>query len=64
MLQPDTTVEVVARRVIDGPRVHFVLHFAHLEQIGCSSIEFRLTRSVSFPIWQRRREYWFRQSPS
>ena len=39
-LQPDgTMVEVMARRVIDGPRVHFVLHFADLEQIGCPSIE-------------------------
>ena len=39
-LQPDgTMVEVMARRVIDGPRVHFVLHFADLEQIGRPSIE-------------------------
>jgi sigma-54 dependent transcriptional regulator, acetoin dehydrogenase operon transcriptional activator AcoR len=30
-LQPDgTTVEVMARRVIDGPRAHYVLHFADL----------------------------------
>ncbi|CAN5616743.1 transcriptional regulator MimR [soil metagenome] len=39
-LQPDgTMVEVMARRVIDGPRVHFVLHFADLEQIASPSIE-------------------------
>jgi hypothetical protein len=32
-LQPDgTTVEVMARRVMDGPRVHFVLHFADLDR--------------------------------
>lgn len=32
-LQPDnTTVEVLARRVLDGPRPHFVLHFADLAQ--------------------------------
>ena len=32
-LQPDgTSVEVTARRVLDGPRVHFVLHFTDLAQ--------------------------------
>lgn len=39
-LQPDhTMVEVTARRVMDGPRVHFVLHFADLEQITSRTIE-------------------------
>ncbi|MCW2511677.1 MAG: hypothetical protein JWR11_719 [Mycobacterium sp.] len=34
-LQPDhTTVEVLARRVLDGPRPHFVLHFADLAQFA------------------------------
>ena len=33
-LQPDgTAVEVIARRVLDGPRFHFVLHFADLGQL-------------------------------
>ena len=32
-LQPDgTSVEVTARRVLDGPRAHFVLHFTDLAQ--------------------------------
>jgi hypothetical protein len=39
-LQPDgTMVEVMARRVIDGPRVHFVLHFADLGQNASPPIE-------------------------
>ncbi len=39
-LQPDgTMVDVMARRVIDGPRVHFVLHFADLVQIGSPTTE-------------------------
>lgn len=34
-LQPDhTTVEVLARRVLDGPRPHYVLHFADLAQFS------------------------------
>jgi hypothetical protein len=34
-LQPDgTMVEVTARRVNDGPRVHFVLHFADLDPMA------------------------------
>ncbi len=34
-LQPDgTSVEVTARRVLDGPRVHFVLHFSDLARPG------------------------------
>ena len=33
-LQPDgTSIEVIARRVLDGPRAHFVLHFADLAQL-------------------------------
>jgi sigma-54 dependent transcriptional regulator, acetoin dehydrogenase operon transcriptional activator AcoR len=32
-LQPDgTSVEVTARRILDGPRAHFVLHFTDLAQ--------------------------------
>jgi hypothetical protein len=39
-LQPDDTmVEVMARRVMEGTRVHYVLHFADLEQIGSRTIE-------------------------
>ena len=40
ILRPDeTTVEVVARRVLDGPCAHFVLHFADLEQVTGRSVE-------------------------
>jgi hypothetical protein len=39
-LQPDnTTVEVIARRVLEGPRPHFVLHFANLAQFGGQAID-------------------------
>jgi hypothetical protein len=39
-LQPDgTMVEVMARRVIDGPRVHFVLHFADLDPMAIRPLE-------------------------
>jgi hypothetical protein len=39
-LQPDDTmVEVMARRVMDGPRVHFVLHFADLDQLPGRTVE-------------------------
>jgi hypothetical protein len=34
-----TTVEVIARRVLDGPRAHFVLHFADLEQFPGRGVE-------------------------
>jgi sigma-54 dependent transcriptional regulator, acetoin dehydrogenase operon transcriptional activator AcoR len=40
ILRPDeTTVEVVARRVLDGPCAHFVLHFTDLEQVTGRSVE-------------------------
>ena len=40
ILRPDeTTVEVVARRGLDGPRAHFVLHFADLEQFTGRSVQ-------------------------
>jgi len=39
-LQPDgTMVEVIARRVLDGPRAHFVLHFADLEQVSSGAVD-------------------------
>ncbi|MBB3606468.1 transcriptional regulator of acetoin/glycerol metabolism [Mycolicibacterium sp. BK556] len=39
-LQPDgTTVEVLARRVIDGTRTHFVLHFADLEPVMSRAVD-------------------------
>jgi len=39
-LQPDgTSVEVIARRVLDGPRAHFVLHFVDLGQFASRPIE-------------------------
>jgi hypothetical protein len=39
-LQPDNTaVEVIARRVLDGPRPHYVLHFADLGQFTSQAIE-------------------------
>jgi hypothetical protein len=39
-LQPDnTTVEVIARRVLEGPRPHFVLHFADLAQFAGQAID-------------------------
>jgi hypothetical protein len=39
-LQPDnTTVEVIARRVLDGPRPHYVLHFADLGRFASQAIE-------------------------
>lgn len=39
-LQPDDTmVEVMARRVMDGPRVHFVLHFADLGPVPARTVE-------------------------
>lgn len=39
-LQPnDTTVEVLARRVLDGPRPHYVLHFADLAQFTSPTVE-------------------------
>ena len=42
-LQPDnTTVEVLARRVLDGPRPHFVLHFADLAQFASPASELPL----------------------
>ena len=38
-LQPDdTSVEVIARRVLDGPRAHYVLHFADLAQFASRAI--------------------------
>lgn len=46
-LQPDnTTVEVIARRVLDGPRPHFVLHFADLAQFGHAAIDLASRRGV------------------
>jgi transcriptional regulator of acetoin/glycerol metabolism len=42
-LQPDNTaVEVIARRVLDGPRPHYVLHFADLGQFVSQAIELPL----------------------
>lgn len=39
-LQPDgTAVEVIARRVLDGPRAHFVLHFADPEQFDSRAVD-------------------------
>lgn len=39
-LQPDnTTVEVLARRVLDGPRPHYVLHFADIAQFTSPAVE-------------------------
>jgi transcriptional regulator of acetoin/glycerol metabolism len=39
-LQPDgTSVEVIARRVLDGPRAHFVLHFADRAQFGSGVVD-------------------------
>jgi transcriptional regulator of acetoin/glycerol metabolism len=39
-LQPDgASVEVIARRVLDGPRAHFVLHFADLEQFDSEAVD-------------------------
>ena len=38
-LQPDnTSIEVIARRVLDGPRPHYVLHFADLAQFASRAI--------------------------
>jgi hypothetical protein len=38
-LQPDnTSIEVIARRVLDGPRPHYVLHFADLVQFASRAI--------------------------
>ena len=39
-LQPDnTSIEVIARRVLEGPRPHFVLHFADLAQFAGQAID-------------------------
>jgi transcriptional regulator of acetoin/glycerol metabolism len=39
-LQPDgTSVEVIARRVLDGPRAHFVLHFTDLERFVSAAVD-------------------------
>lgn len=46
-LQPDgTSVEVIARRVLDGPRAHFVLHFADLEQFGSAAVDLTVESAV------------------
>jgi hypothetical protein len=50
-LQPDgTAVEVVARRVIDGTRTHFVLHFADLETVRNRAVEAGPHVGVRAPI--------------
>jgi hypothetical protein len=41
-LQPDnSTVEVIARRVLEGPRPHYVLHFADLAQFASQAIDLK-----------------------
>jgi len=46
-LQPDgSTVEVIARRVLEGHRAHFVLHFADLERVSRRPPEPALKLSV------------------
>ncbi len=50
-LQPDgTSVEVTARRVLDGPRAHFVLHFTALAQQGTPMVAAPLKRHTIAPI--------------
>ena len=50
-LQPDgTSVEVTARRVLDGPRVHFVLHFTDLAQHSTPMVAPPLQRHSIAPI--------------
>lgn len=50
-LQPDgTSVEVTARRVLDGPRVHFVLHFTDLAQHRTPMVAPPLQRHSIAPI--------------
>ena len=53
-LQPDdSSVEVVARRVLDGHRAHFVLHFADLQQTTSQMAEaaaLRTVRTVAHPV--------------
>ena len=50
-LQPDgTSVEVTARRVLDGPRAHFVLHFTDLAQQGTPMVAAPLKRHTIAPI--------------
>jgi transcriptional regulator of acetoin/glycerol metabolism len=50
-LQPDgTSVEVTARRVLDGPRVHFVLHFTDLAQHSTPMVAPPLERHSIAPI--------------
>ena len=50
-LQPDgTSVEVTARRVLDGPRVHFVLHFTDLAQHRTPMVAPPLERHSIAPI--------------
>ena len=50
-LQPDgTSVEVTARRVLDGPRVHFVLHFTDLAQHSTPMVAPPLERHNIAPI--------------
>ena len=49
-LQPDgTSVEVTARRVLDGPRVHFVLHFTDLARHGSPMVAPPLERHSIAP---------------
>ena len=50
-LQPDgTSVEVTARRILDGPRAHFVLHFTALAQQGTPMVAAPLKRHTIAPI--------------
>jgi|GEM_PF-1190863 len=50
-LQPDgTSVEVTARRVLDGPRAHFVLHFTDLAQHSTPMVAPPLQRHNIAPI--------------
>ena len=50
-LQPDgTSVEATARRVLDGPRVHFVLHFTDLAQHSTPMVDPPLERHSIAPI--------------
>ncbi|TKA04653.1 sigma-54-dependent Fis family transcriptional regulator [Actinacidiphila oryziradicis] len=43
LLVEDTSVEVVARRVLDGPRAHFVLNFHDLREPGPTASSYAVT---------------------
>lgn len=50
LLVGDTSVEVVARRILDGPRAHFVLNFHDLRESGLTASSYAVTDERRSPV--------------